>query len=83
VLQQATRIRPRLVILDLSPPVLAGESVAARLRRIITDDRLRIMVITADGHPSEKAKAVAAFAFLGRPFEVSDLVDIVHRGLAR
>jgi CheY-like chemotaxis protein len=80
-LQEATRVRPRLVILDLSLPVLNGETVAARLRGIIADDPVRIMVITADGHPAEKARAVGAFAYLGKPFNLSDLVDIVHRGL--
>jgi CheY-like chemotaxis protein len=80
-LEKANRVRPRLIILDLSLPVLAGETVAARLRHIIANDLLRIMVITADGYPAEKAKAVGAFAYLGKPFDVSELVDIVHRGL--
>ena len=44
-LDEAARNRPRMVILDVTLPVLGSEAVAAGLRQFVADD-LRIMVIT-------------------------------------
>ena len=79
-LDEARRVRPRLVVLDVSLPVLGGEAVAAGLRELLGDD-VRIMVITADGHPAEKARALDAYAYLAKPFELDDLVRLVRQGL--
>jgi DNA-binding response OmpR family regulator len=80
-LEEATRVRPWLVILDVSLPVLGGEAVAAALRQIMADDGVRIMAITADGRPAEKARALGAFAYLAKPFDIDELIEIVRRGL--
>jgi DNA-binding response OmpR family regulator len=80
-LDEAMRVRPGLVVLDVTLPVLGGEAVAAGLRQLVAED-VRIMVITADGRPAEKARALGAFAYLAKPFDVDELVDTVRRGLA-
>lgn len=80
-LEEAGRVRPRLVILDVSLPVLGGEAVANRLRQIMAGERVPIMAITADGRPAEKARALGAFAYLAKPFDVDKLVEVVQRGL--
>jgi CheY-like chemotaxis protein len=79
-LEEARRVRPRVVVLDVSLPVLGGDAVAARLRELLAGD-LRILVITADGHPAEKARALGAYAYLSKPFDVDELVDTVRRSL--
>jgi len=80
-LEEADRVRPRLVILDVSLPVVGGEAVANRLRQMMSDEPVQIMAITADGRPAEKARALGAFAYLAKPFDVDELLDIVQREL--
>lgn len=80
-LEEARRARPRLVILDVSLPILGGEAVASELRQIMSDGGVRIMAITADGRPAEKARALGAFAYLAKPFDIEELIEKVRRGL--
>jgi len=80
-LEEADRVHPRLVILDVSLPVLPGEAVANQMRQMLSNEPLQIMAITADGRPAEKARALGAFAYLAKPFDVDELVEIVRRGL--
>jgi len=63
-------------------PVLASDVVAARLRQL-GPDALPVLVITADGRASEKARALGAYAYLQKPFDIDRLVDLVERGLQR
>ena len=79
-LDQATRRRPRLVILDMGLPLLDGAGLAAELRAIY-DDGLPLLVITADGHVAEKARRVGARAYLAKPFELDDLAATVQHVL--
>ena len=79
-LDQATRRRPRLVILDMGLPLLDGAGLAAELR-VIYDDGLPLLVITADGHVAEKARRVGARAYLAKPFELDDFAAAVQQVL--
>jgi CheY-like chemotaxis protein len=40
-----------------------------------------VLVITADGHARERASQLGAYAYLRKPFELSDFTDAVQRGL--
>jgi two-component system, OmpR family, response regulator len=79
-LAQASRCRPRLVILDMGLPLLDGARVAAELRTLYGDG-LPLLVISADGHVVEKARRVGARAHLAKPFELDELTATVHRML--
>jgi DNA-binding response OmpR family regulator len=79
-LDQATRRRPRLVILDMGLPLLDGAGFAAELRAIYGDG-VPIVVVTADGHVAEKAHRVGARAHLAKPFELDDLAAAVQQVL--
>jgi DNA-binding response OmpR family regulator len=79
-LDQATRRRPRLVILDMGLPVLDGAGLAAELQAIYGDG-VPLLVITADGHVVEKARRVGARAYLAKPFELDALSAAVHQTL--
>ena len=78
---RASDHQPALVVLDVTLPLLGGDAVAAELRALLGDD-LPILVITADSHPAEKARTLGARAYLGKPFDVDELVSLVHRALA-
>ena len=79
-LEQASRVRPALVVLDVTLPVLDSDAVAAGIR-VLAGEQVPILVITADGHPTEKARKLGAYAFLVKPFDVDGLVGLVRRGL--
>jgi DNA-binding response OmpR family regulator len=79
-LDQATRRRPRLVILDMGLPRLDGAGLAAALRAIYGDG-LPLLVITADGHVVDKARRVGARAYLAKPFDLDDLAAAVRQVL--
>ena len=78
--ERARRHQPALVVLDVTLPLLGGGAVAAELRALL-GNRLPILVITADGHPAEKARALGAYGYLSKPFDVDELVGAVRRAL--
>jgi DNA-binding response OmpR family regulator len=79
-LDQASRRRPRLVILDMGLPLLDGVGLAAELRALYGDG-VPLVVITADGHVVEKARRVSARAYLAKPFELEELSAAVQQAL--
>jgi DNA-binding response OmpR family regulator len=79
--ERATQHPPALVVLDMGLPPDDGDTVAADLRAAC-GDHLPILVITADGKASEKARRVGAFAYLHKPFDVEQLVRLVRERLA-
>jgi two-component system response regulator MprA len=79
--EQARRRPPALVVLDMSLPPHDGDTVAADLRGLC-GPQLPILVITADGKASEKARRVGAYAGLHKPFDVEHLVRLVRERLA-
>lgn len=70
---------PALIVLDLTMPLATGSEVARRAREARASTP--ILVVTGDGRAREKAQAVGAYDFLEKPFEVTDLVAAVQRGL--
>jgi DNA-binding response OmpR family regulator len=74
VLETAT---PWLILLDLRLPGMNGADFAAevRARGIPT----RIAVISGTHEARTAATEMGAVDYLAKPFEVDDLVDLVHR----
>ena len=80
-LEQATRSRPSLVVLDMGLPLVDGTGVASGLRAAY-GAAIPIVVVTADGRAAEKADRVGARAHLAKPFEIEALCDVVRTALA-
>ncbi len=76
----AARHPPRLVVLDIRLPGASGPEVARRLREAHASG-LPILAVTADGSAARKAREVGAYAYLRKPFELHDFLDVVRRGL--
>jgi CheY-like chemotaxis protein len=78
-LSMAERLRPAVILLDLVLPAMTGTQF---LRHVHSHNVLRgIPVIVVTGQPemlSHEAKELAA-GVLKKPFDVSDLLDRVHR----
>ena len=79
-LEQATRARPALIVLDMGLPILSGEEVAMRLHEVYMDPP-PIIVVSADGRAGEKAARIGAASYLHKPFDVDALARMVRRTL--
>jgi NADH-quinone oxidoreductase subunit E len=75
------RVKPRVALLDLRMPGVAGIDVLKRLPEI--DPRIVPIVITgyASVENAVDSMKLGAFEFLTKPFETSQLLDTVHRGI--
>jgi len=77
-LKTAERLRPHLILLDISLPRMGGEELLERLRAA---PLLRqIPVVAISGRPevlSERIRGLANGA-LRKPFDVAELLDMVH-----
>jgi DNA-binding response OmpR family regulator len=76
------RTHPDLVILDVNLPDLDGIEVCRRLRQI--DRTVPVLFITAaTGARRREAIAAGGSAFLEKPFDVDELLDMIERLLSR
>jgi two-component system KDP operon response regulator KdpE len=84
-IETAVAAKPAVVVLDLGLPDLPGWEVLARLREI--DDLRRTPVVVVSGTDRDAAGdpgyAADVHAFLTKPVEPADLVEIVRRAIAR
>jgi len=71
-----THARPRVVILDLDLPEMDGEQVAAELHDLYGSD-LPIIVVSGAHNGRQRSEQIGPAGFLGKPFEVDDLLDAV------
>jgi CheY-like chemotaxis protein len=71
-----------LVLLDLTLPDVQGLELLHRLRRLAP--ATRVVVITADTTPETLLTAIGeqAYEYIRKPFAISELHDVVARGLA-
>jgi two-component system alkaline phosphatase synthesis response regulator PhoP len=83
-LDQIRRNRPKVVLLDIMMPVMDGWSVLEELRTLPAEERPRVVVVSARASVRDREKAVelGADAFVSKPFNVDDLLGVVH-GLER
>ena len=72
--------RPSVVLLDVMMPVMYGWSVLEELRGLPEAERPRVVVVSARSSVRDREKAVelGADAFVAKPFNVDDLLQLVH-----
>jgi CheY-like chemotaxis protein len=71
--------RPSLIFLDLHLPDLSGEEVLERLWQDRELRQIPVAVLSADAtpaHPS-RLKAWGAVAYLTKPLEIREVIDLV------
>ena len=71
-----------LVLLDLTMPGLTGEETLRRLRDIKPAVRVIIMSGYSEGESLQRCASLGASEYLGKPFEITELVDRIKRHLA-
>jgi len=74
---------PQLILLDLMMPVMDGRDFSQHMRRRTEPGvaQIPIIVLSADRSVSPKAKEVGALGYLAKPFELSDLLEMVRGAL--
>lgn len=82
-LKEAMETIPDLVILDLMLPKLPGEEVCKALRESFDERLVKIPIIMLTGKDSmvDKilGKVIGADAYLTKPYEFSDLFDVIKK----
>jgi urea transport system substrate-binding protein len=69
---------PDLILLDIKMPVMDGKEFAARFRQAYARGA-RIVVMTAAESAANRAREVGADDWLSKPFDLDDLVRILHQ----
>jgi len=77
-LDSVERVRPRLILLDMRMPAMDGWAFA-NAYRVQPGPHAPIVVMTAARDAGERAGQINAQGFLAKPFDLDDLIDIVHR----
>lgn len=66
-----------LILLDLQMPLMNGFQVMEQLQKD-ADDRLKILVLSADASQASAALEAGANSFFGKPFRLPEVVDRVR-----
>ena len=79
-LEAVDLFRPKLMLLDIMMPTLDGWSVLEELGKLPRDVRPRVVIVSALTSLRDRARAaeLGADAFCAKPFNVEDLIELVH-----
>ncbi|MFL5319805.1 MAG: response regulator [Myxococcaceae bacterium] len=80
-LERLAEATPNLILLDLMMPVMDGWEFSRRMKQLDPAPKVPIIVLSADRNVAAKAKDIGAVGHLAKPFELSDLLDMVRRAL--
>ena len=80
-LLQVTTVRPDVVVLDVMMPRLDGLEVARRLRQDPATRDLRLVLVSARAQAADRQRGedMGVDAYITKPFEPDELVDVVRR----
>ena len=79
-LDEVREHRPKIVLLDIMMPVMDGWAFLEELQALPADERPRVIVVSARSSLRDRAKAaeLGADAFVAKPFNVDDLLVVLH-----
>jgi CheY-like chemotaxis protein len=71
---------PKLMLLDIMMPAMDGWSVLEQMMELPREDRPRVIVVSAMANLRDRARAaeMGADAFMPKPFNVDDLLGVLH-----
>jgi len=80
-LDELRQHRPQLVLLDIMMPVMDGWTVLQQIQELPVGERPRVVVVSARASLRDRAKAaeLGADAFVAKPYNVDDLLGVLHR----
>jgi urea transport system substrate-binding protein len=80
-LEKVAKEMPEVIFLDMRMPGMDGWAFAREFRARYKHGA-RIVVVTAAANGPTRASEVGAEGFLGKPFEVADLLEVAARQVA-
>ncbi len=75
--------QPDILIVDLWMPVVTGDEIIKFIRRHDSIKHMFILCISASRNGEEVAMGAGADVFLGKPFDMGDLLDVVQQAIVR
>lgn len=72
---------PDLVLVDYRLPGKDGIFITRKLKTKKTTKKIPVIMMSASQNMNELARQAGAYAFLSKPFEIVELLDIIKRGL--
>ena len=83
-LAEISEHHPNLMVLDIMMPTMDGWSVLEEMLKLPLDERPRVVIVSALSSLRDRAKAaeLGADAYVPKPFNVEDLLEVLH-GLER
>jgi DNA-binding response OmpR family regulator len=83
-LREIAEHHPKLMVLDIMMPNMDGWSVLEEMMKLPREERPRVVMVSALSSRRDRAKAaeLGADAFVAKPFNVDDLLEVLH-GLER
>lgn len=81
VMTLVERLRPDVLLTDLTMPPPEGLELLAAVQRLPADERPAVLVISGDTRPetADKVWAAGAQGVLTKPFDVAELLDTVRK----
>jgi CheY-like chemotaxis protein len=83
-LAEISEHHPNLMVLDIMMPTMDGWSVLEEMLKLPVDERPRVVIVSALSSVRDRAKAaeLGADAYVPKPFNVEELLEVLH-GLER
>jgi DNA-binding NarL/FixJ family response regulator len=80
--EEAMRLRPDVIVTDISMPILNGIEAATRLRESVCDSRIVFLTVHADAEFVRRCLSAGAFGYVAKSRIVSELLPAIHEALA-
>lgn len=81
-LERAAELQPQVITLDMMMPRMDGLETASRLRAAPATSAIKVCLVSARAQQADRDRAANApgvDAYLSKPFDPDELVDIVRR----
>jgi CheY-like chemotaxis protein len=79
-LQEVAEHHPSVMLLDIMMPTMDGWSVLREMMKLPREERPRIIIVSALASLHDRAKAaeLGADAYVPKPFNVDELLEVLH-----
>ena len=81
-LDMAACERPAAIVFDMTLPDLCGAAFVKRYREL-PDATAPLIAVSGIPNLADEAERIGIDGFLAKPFELEDLLSLVHRSLTR
>jgi two-component system alkaline phosphatase synthesis response regulator PhoP len=80
-LREIAEHHPKLMVLDIMMPNMDGWTVLEEMLKLPREDRPRVVMVSALSSARDRTRAaeLGADAFVPKPFNVDDLIGVLHK----